>query len=312
MLHPHPRKPVLAWTRLANRNVLALASLALLAVPAAAHQYWLAPSRYLAPPGLALSVRAFAGTGFRGDWKPWSPLNCVKFVARTDRVIDLTRGASLGSDQWAMFAAVDPRGVLLAYESNFVPIAHTSRQFDEYLHEEGLTGPMEARRKSASRDTVRERYRRCAKSWLPGNAGPPPPGTTGERALLGPDTARATTPIGQPLEIVPLALPGSGPSLRVRVLAEGRPLAAALLRAWRAPLDSLGLPTDAAIRDSVAMALEARTDARGEALVPCAAEGEWLVSVVDMRPSRDKKAAEWESTWASLTFARPAPYRVRR
>jgi hypothetical protein len=32
--------------------------------------------------------------------------------------------------------------------------------------------------------------------------------------------------------------------------------------------------------------------------------GEWLVSLVDMVPSAEPSEADWESTWASLTFAR--------
>ena len=31
---------------------------------------------------------------------------------------------------------------------------------------------------------------------------------------------------------------------------------------------------------------------------------QWLLGVVHMIPSRDRTAADWESTWASLTFAR--------
>jgi|SRR5262245_1967000 len=278
---PHP---TLAHT--VRRLVPALLFAGVCAAPASAHQYWLAPSRYDAPAGEIVTLRVFAGTGFRGEWKPWSPIRSVRFVARTDRIIDLTRGASLGSDQWARFATKDDHGVMLAYESTFVPITLPSREFDEYLHEEGLTAAAEARRKSVARDSVRERYRRCAKSWLAGD-----------------EVARATKPMGQPLEVVPLSLPGSEPTLRVRVLSEGKPLAGALVRTWRAPLDR-GVPSDAADRDSVGVALEARTDPRGEVTVRCEVAGEWLVSVVDMRPSRDKGAAEWESTWASLTFVR--------
>ena len=260
-----------------------------------AHQYWLAPARYDAPPGEPVTVRAFAGTGFRGEWKPWAPDRCVRFVARAARAVDLGRGAPVGEEAWARFAASDGGGAMLAYESNFVPIALTSDAFDEYLHEEGLTGPAEARRKSASRDTVRERYRRCAKTWLAGSI-----------------AARATAPVGLPLEIVPLSAPGNAATLPVRVLAEGHPLAGALVRAWRSPLTGDGTPLDAAKRDSVGMTWEARTGRRGEVTVPCSAAGEWLLSVVDMRPSRDPGAAEWESTWASLTFVRKATPRAAK
>jgi hypothetical protein len=55
----------------------------------------------------------------------------------------------------------------------------------------------------------------------------------------------------------------------------------------------------------VGVASAARTDAHGEVTVRCAEPGEWLVSAVHMVPSSDVSKADWESTWASLTFVRP-------
>jgi len=49
---------------------------------------------------------------------------------------------------------------------------------------------------------------------------------------------------------------------------------------------------------------ETRTDRAGLATVPIAAPGEWLVSAVHMVPSEDRAAADWQSYWASLSFAR--------
>ena len=116
--------------------------------------------------------------------------------------------------------------------------------------------------------------------------------------------ARATTPIGLPLEIVPVSAPEAGARLRVRLLWQGRPLAGALLKAWRSPLGEGGAPRDAESRDSVAVAGQARTDASGEATIDTGATGEWLLSAVHMEPCADRAKADWESTWASLTFVR--------
>jgi uncharacterized GH25 family protein len=177
---------------------------------------------------------------------------------------------------------------MLAFESGFTPIELPGAQFNAYLAEEGLDGPIAARRQSGS-DPGRERYRRCAKSWLAGQ-----------------DAARATAALGLPLEIVPLVLPGTQPILPVRVLWNGRPLSGALVNAWRAPSGAGGVPTDAATRDSIGVVWRGRTDARGEAAVPVAGAGEWLLSVVQMVPCPDRGEADWESTWASLTFQRTA------
>lgn len=274
-------------------RLLALAVL-LLALPAGrahAHEYWLSPSRYDVAPRQPVAIGALAGTGFRGEWKPWSPGHAIRLVARTDRTVDLTRGARPGDSPWLSFAPLDAGGALLVFESDWTPIELPADKFDAYLADEGLAGPLSVRRAAGTRvggrGPGRERYRRCAKSWLAGT-----------------DAVRATKPVGLPLEIVPFASPGSSATLRVRVLKEGRPLAGARVRAWRALLGDDGAARDPAARDSNRVVSQVTTDARGEALVPCAEPGEWLVNVVAMDPCREREIADWESTWSSLTFKR--------
>jgi uncharacterized GH25 family protein len=267
-------------------------------LPAAAHEFWLAPSQYVVPAGTPITVRAFAGTGFRGESKPWDPTHSVRFTARTAHPIDMTRAASPGDLTWIHFAPSDAGGAMLAFESGFTPIELPAAQFEKYLADEGLDGPLAARRHAGTAVPGRERYRRCAKAWLAGSA-----------------ADRATVAAGLPLEIVPLSSPGHEPSLRVRVLWNGRPLASGLVKAWLAPLGSDGSIQDPATRDSIRVAWRGRTDARGEVLVPCAASGEWLLSVVQMVPCLDRNEADWESTWASFTFQRAdgvSPQRVSR
>lgn len=256
-------------------------------VPVSAHQFWLAPSTYAGAPGEVIVVAALAGTGFRGERLPWSPGHCVRLVARTARMVDLTRAASIGDVVWARFAPTDGGGTLLAFESRFTRIELPAAQFDAYLADEGLTGALDSRRRGPVGTAGRERYRRCAKAWLPGS-----------------DLVRAAKPVGLPLEIVPQALPGADPQLPLLILSGGRPLPAALVKTWRAPLGAGGKPTDSATRDSVGLEWEGRTDSRGRLTVPVAAPGEWIVSVVQMVPCRDSSEADWESTWASLTFER--------
>src|SRR2546426_2724418 len=271
-----------------NRAFLSICiALALAAGPTDAHQFWLAPSQYIAPPGRALEIRALAGTGFRGERKPWSPAHCVRFVARTASMLDLTRAASPGDFAWTRFAPSDAGGAMVAFQSGFTPIELPGAQFNAYLEEEGLDGPLAARRGAGVERPGRERYRRCAKSWLAGQ-----------------DAGRALGAIGLPLEIVPLAIPGAEAILPARVLWNGRPLPGALVKAWRAPLGAGGALTDGAARDSLGVTWRGRADTRGEVSVPVASGGEWLLSVVQMVPSAAPAEAEWESTWASLTFER--------
>ena len=265
-----------------------LVALHLLAAGASgAHEYYLLPSRWEAVPGDTVRFGAVVGEGFTGDRKPYAPGRVVRLLARAARDLDLALVASAGDSTWARFVPADRGGLLIAYESSFSTITLEAAKFDLYLAEDGLDGPLAARRARGDTLPGRERYRRCAKTWLGGDA-----------------AARVTTPVGLPLEIVPLEPPGpgSGRPLKVRVLFRGRPLAGALLNMWRQPLGPFGRPRDPGPRPQPVPAWSGRTDERGEALVPAGSPGSHLISTVHMIPSRDPSAADWESTWASLTF----------
>ena len=266
--------------------------LAAAAGPARAHEYWLAPSAYRAGAGDTVTIGALAGEGFVGERKRFSPGRAVRLLVRAGRELDLKAVARGGDTTWARFAPGDRGGLLFGYESDFATITLDAAAFERYLADEGLDGPLAARRARADTGPGRERYRRCAKSWL-----------------AGADARRVTEPLGLPCEIVPLSDPGAGPRLRVKVRFEGEPLAGALLNAWHQPFTSDGRPLDPARRDTVRVAWSGRTDARGEVVVPVDQAGEWLLGVVHMIPSRDLGIADWESNWGSLTFARD---RVRR
>jgi uncharacterized GH25 family protein len=283
-----------------RRTAIAAGRIALLltltAVPTAnAHEYWLAPSRYQAAKGEPVTLQAFVGTGFRGEPRPYATTRAVRFQLHGPRTADLARAAANGELSWGGFEMPDADGALVSYQSNFATIELPGAEFDDYLRLEGLTGPLAARQKLGSNaGPGRERYARCPKAWIAG----PHNGA-----------ARARKSVGLPIEIVPLGDPGSAFPLTVRVLWRGRPLAGALVRAWTTPLSAGAAPMDAASRDSVGPALQMRTDAHGEARLSLGATGEWLLGAVHMVPCADRREADWESWWASLTFARGLPSR---
>jgi len=252
--------------------------LAAFASPARAHEFWLSPSSYRPAAGDEVSISMLVGTGFRGEVKPYAVPRSVRFVLRGRRESDLRGLAANGDPVSARFHAGDGDGQLVAYESNFTSIELPAAEFDRYLALEGLSGPVAARR--CATKPGRERYARCSKTWI--GAG---------------HAERATAPVGLTLEILPLADPSTSARLPVRVLLRGKPLAGALVRAWNQPL---------AARDSVGPAAEKRTNAHGEVMLDAGRGGEWLVSAVHMEPSTDKQTADWQSFWASLTFARDA------
>jgi uncharacterized GH25 family protein len=272
--------------------LLGLALLAATAGVAVAHQFWLDVSDLAPRRGEMVEVRALSGTGFQGETRPWTISRCVEFAWHTGRRLALAPLAEEGETRWARQAFTDTAGGWVQYQSTFASIELPAVEFDAYLAEEGLAGPLEARRALDPRPPGRERYRRCCKAWLDGR-----------------DERRATKPLGQPLELVPRSRPGAAPELRVRVLWQGRPLAGALVKTWCQPLASDGQTRPVLERDSVGVAQEARTDANGDVRLEVRGAGEWLVSTVHMvaaagtKPAPGTPEADWESTWASLTFA---------
>src|SRR5262245_6383051 len=257
----------------AKRAILCGAmSLALAVGQAAAHEFWLSPSRYQARAGDKVSIGALVGTGFRGEPRPYAAPRSVRFVVAAARTLDLTPAALNGEIPWATFVMPDDQGAIVAYQSNFADIELPAAEFDAYLELEGLDGPRAARAKQGDKaGPGRERYARCPKVWIAGTA--PAAGK-----------ARVLAPAGLPIEIVPLADPITSATLPVRVLWRGKPLADALVRAWNTSLGEGLAPRAWASRDSVGPAASARTDKSGEARIAIGGPGEWLITSEIMIP----------------------------
>ena len=136
------------------------------------------------------------------------------------------------------------------------------------------------------------------KTWVAGTG----------RASANASAVRLLRPAGLPAEVLPFSDPLAGDTLRVRLVAGGEPVEGALVHAWRRPLGKGSSPEPWGARAEVEPAAAVRTDARGEAAIPLASgqigASEWLLSAVLMMPST-APGSDWESTWASLTFARP-------
>ena len=258
---------------------------------AGAHEFWLSPSSYRQAKGDTLGIAAFVGTGFRGEGSPYAATRTRSFELLGAKRLDLKPATLNGELVFARFIAADGGGALVAYESGFTQLTLPASDFDRYLELEGLALPRAARAKLGPGAGVgRERYARCAKTWIGGA-----------------DRTRALRAAGLTLEIVPLDAPSAGRPIRVRVLFRNKPLAGALVRAWCAPLGRSWAARDEAVRDSLGPRVGARTDREGVATIPISEMGEWLIGAVHMVPCPEREAADWESYWASLTFAPEPP-----
>ena len=276
-----------------NRSTLCLTLVLASALPlftrsADAHEFWLSPSRYHAAADDTLSVNARVGTGFRGEQSPFATTRTERLLLRGAGESDLRPAGVNGAFQWARWIAGDDGGALVAFQSGFTSIELPAAPFEAYLRLVGLDGPLAVRARLGKRaGPGRERFARCAKVWISGS-----------------NAARATRPVGLALELVPLDAPGSRADLKLRVLWHGTPLAGALVRAWVQPLGARRTPREIVQRDSVATTFQTRTLLDGSVRIPTPSSGEWMISVVHMVTSTEPRTADWDSYWASLTFAR--------
>lgn len=259
---------------------LALLAVVVLGPPALAHDFWIEPSSFAPTPGELVKLRLRVGQGFSGDAVP-------RFNDRIER-FDAT-GAD-GTAPVLGFDGHDPAGLarfpaagerVVVYRSVPEPIELPPEKFAAYLAAEGLDAVAAARARSGASGPARERFSRCAKALLEVGGAP------GEVA---------TRPVGLTLELVPETDPAAmspGDRLTVRLLYLGKPLPGALVQAF----DAEAAPTPQ----------KARADAAGRASFVLPRAGTWLVKAVHMVPAASGGDAEWESFWASLTFALSPP-----
>lgn len=275
------------------RHFFLLSLTVILGLPAAqavAHEYWLTPSAYGVAPGQTVSVQAHVGSDFKGELRPFAATRTVRLEVQARERKDVKSAAINGDLDLANLTLEDDGGAVVAFETNFVQLELPPEKFDDYLRKEGLNGPLQARQALGPKaGPGRERYLRCAKTWIAGR-----------------DGARLKQAFGMPLEIIPRNDPLASGKLAVQVLYNARPIAGILVKAWNQPLASGWIPREQSVREPVKPSAEARTDKNGIAVLPIEGAGEWLLSAVHMIPSADRKEADWESRWASLTFGRAA------
>jgi len=241
-----------------------------------AHDFWIEPSTFRPEVGATVGFALRVGEGFRGDPVPRSPDRIARFVLVSPSRETPIEGGS--GDEPAGVARVSEPGLqIVGYRSKTSKVELDAEKFEQYLKEEGLERIVALRaRRGESEKPTREIYSRCAKALL----------SAGGAGKSAPDRV-----LGFTLELVagknPYAFTTGG-SFPVRLEYEGKPLAGALVVALN--------------RDAPAVRLSARTDAKGNASFLLASPGAWLVKAVHMVPAPAGSGADWESTWASLTF----------
>lgn len=256
----------------------------LLSAPVKAHDFWIEPQLFQTEPGHA--VPAMIWVGDHGA-RERSPIQARRIV--TLRSLgpggerNQVAGLDLGGDKADMhLSLMEPGTHLLILETDYAPIALPADRFNTYMQQEGLTPAIAWRRERGQEDRPgREIYCRRAKAIL-------------QVGTLHPDSAAiATRAIGLNLEIVPEVHPGllkQGQALPVRVLFDGAILAGAQVRL--SDLTADGRPVDQQV-----------TDHEGRTRFAIPRQGRWLLSVVWTTPIPDGIVADFETRFASLSFA---------
>lgn len=269
-------------------RTLCVSWLLLLLAPALAraHDFWLDPSALQPRVGATVSITLRIGQDFVGDTRPYVTewFSDYRVVRPDGKSTPVT--AIVGDDPAGSFPVPQPGLYLIGFRSTRDFVEIVPEKFAAYLKDEGLEFIAERRaRAGTSGQPARELFSRCAKSLVFAGPRAAAEGAQGHDRVLG-----------YTLELVPGRNPYAlrpGGALPVRLLYEGKPLPGALVVAFTAqqPRDKL----------------RARTDLNGHATLALPRAGTWLVKAVHMIEAPAGSGAQWESFWASLTFALPAP-----
>jgi uncharacterized GH25 family protein len=245
------------------------------APPVHAHDFWIEPTRFRPAIGSEVPLPVRVGQEFKGEPVIYLPDLFERYVyvgSRGEKPVPGVPG-----DDHGRIPAVDAGLTVVGYRSIRDRVTFdTPEEFAAYLEKEGMERIGASGKRPADRRPVSEIYSRAAKSLI--HAGPVGNGPVDR-------------PLGFRMELIaernPYAL-RPGDSLPLRLVYERRPLEAALVVAYTKdrPLDKF----------------RARTDKQGRVNLPLDRPGIWLVTSVHMVPARSGSNADWESTWASLTF----------
>src|SRR5262245_62987833 len=258
----------------------ALRSLCLLIVApslASAHDCWLEADDFHIPEGAKVVVHLNLGESLtHEEEKPFEKERTERFELRLQNYVrDLLPAATEGAKPVFTDALPGSGPFLFSMVRGSTVIELERAKFDEYLAHEGIVLS-----ERTTRPIERERYWRFIK-------------------LLGRSGDETETDLhhrftGMQYEIVLLQNPftmHAGDEQIVQLLFETKPLA-------NATVSALHRATDGSLVE-----LKGVSDARGVARFTLVQPGVWLIRSVHMRPCKGCKDADWESFWATYSFA---------
>ncbi len=256
--------------------------MASLAPVAKAHEFWIDPLEHVVSKGAQIEANIRVGEAYEGTAYAYIPQNFRRF----DYAFQGDIGAVDGTVGDRPALAMDAPGEGLVVAIHATQDQHitwsTWEKFVSFLEHKDLTwGLAEHDARGLSRERVRERYSRYAKSLIAVGDG------AGEDVVSGMVT-----------EIVALENPYTGDmsdGLDILALYNGEPLRDVQIEVFQKSAD-----------ETVIITLE-RTDDAGRATIPVQPGHRYMLDTVVLRPLDvvEQTDPSWETLWANLTFEVP-------
>ena len=248
-------------------------------MPLSAHEFWIDPVSHIVDPGGEIAAELRIGQDYKGGNYPYISSQFESFTVSGPS----GTGEYIGheGDRPALkMTPEEPGLVVLTYVSRPSRLVYRKwEKFVSYTTNEGLDGAVERHRADGLPETgFREDYQRHAKAMI--QVGP-----------VDPEEREAAQ--GLDLELVALGNPFDPAleTLRVRLLRFSKPAPDVRISIFRK--DGDGTTTE-----------RVRTDATGHADIALEDGARHLLNAVVMDRS-ERPGIDWDSDWASLTFARP-------
>ena len=258
-----------------------LTALCLTALPAVAHEFWIAPEKFQVESGDQVIAHLRNGEMFRGADLAWFPHQS----ARTGIILNDHEAPYEGRmGDIPAFSFEAPGDGLLTLLTVTEPAEVKYKSWEKFLaftDDKGMDEiPDQHLARGLPQQDFWERYTRHVKALIAVGPG------------HGHDAERGMT-----TEFVALSNPYTDDmsnGLPVRLLLQGEPRA-------NAQIEIFAKAPDGAVTRSVT-----HTDAKGEALIPVTPGNSYLLDAVAIRPAPDDGRAVWETFWATLVLALPS------
>ncbi len=262
-----------------NNRLFLLIATFLVSSLAFAHEFWLEPVKFLLKINEKVSIHMMVGEDYKGDHSNGTKYKLTKLDLFSGNQKKDIRSQVSGDSLSTVDLSFPAEGSqLIAFNNTSKFIELPGPKFNDYLRSEGLDGVLRSRtQKGDTLKSGREMYQRCVKTLV----------QVGSKTD---DTYAIDT--GMRLEIIPgknpYAANAAGP-IKFKVRFDSKPLANCLVLAWH-------------MVDGQTTHTKLRSDKDGEVVFPITKTGKWMISTVQMIPTSDDKAADWQSFWGSYTF----------